>query len=373
MDKPKHRIDLYQYPAITNAAFRIAALTDKIRTAVTNEYLDSTKEAVYAYAGERKILPFVANLMCKLGLDWDFWSETAACYRERNTKVIHALDQVFLALGKNGVTACFVSQNFGALLASGTDISMFASGDVDLCGRYSERGLVERTFLELGFTRIDRYCGKRLISSEFQNDSLLPEGFHIGVEYDTLSRMKLPEPIKAENFVEYEKLWRYADTSILLPPIDALTYICLVHISLHSFSRAPDIRLYIDVENCLKASPDIHKVLSYAEKDRTLVRVVTALQLTKKLFNMDLPSFEFEVDDHIVKRANRLQRLVFHEGRSELIYEPSRIQTMRIELAYYDDGKGLKYMMLPDSAWKDEVYGGHGFLQGIRHCFRVIR
>lgn len=365
-------MDKYAYPIITNLAFQLYELSEAQKGSAEKEYQSTTKEALYEYAKERKVLPFVANLAIRLNLDVDFWQKTTDFYTERNKNIVKVLDIIYQAFEKNGVKKCYVSQNFGALLASGTDISLFASGDVDMHGDYTEREAIEKTFGELGFERKDRYCGKRLISSDYYNEALLPEQFAVGIEYDTLSRLKLPEPIKAENFVDWNRLVSYADTSIKLPQIDALTYICLVHISLHSFSRAPDIRLYIDIENCLKAGSDLENVMAFAKRDKTVVRVLTAFILTKKLFGTDLDKCVQDVALEYDKRLKKLLKLVYDEEKNSLIYEPKRINTLRIELCYYDDGKGLTKMLFPDKKWKKEVYGD-GIIADIKHIARIFR
>ena len=363
----------FLFPVITNAAFNLDSDIDNIGYKVIAEYKNTTKEAVFEYAKERKILPFVANLLCKLDCDCNFWKDIIDNYRNRNQQVIAALDQVFRKFEVTGVHKVFVSQNFGAVLTGETDIALFASGDVDLCGDVLEKDLINQVFEELGYNRKDRYCGHKLISSEFSNDSLLPSNFHFGICYDTISRLKLPNPIEMNEFVDWDNLLQYRDTHIILPPVDAQTYICLVHISLHSFSRAPDIRLYVDVQNCMKKHPNMRHILDYAKQDGTIVRVVAAYLLTLKLFRLNWQDLAMkDAYDKYRKRVDHLIKLVYNETDNELIYEPNKIETLRIESAYYDNFINKFDILLPKAKWMCDVYWSCGMIAHIKHLGRII-
>lgn len=347
----------YAFPKITNAAFRMNMLPDALISEVLTEYHASTKENLLGYAIDRKVLPFVAYLMYyTLKQDCDFWLPMVEKYTARNRNIVRELDKVFDITTHNGVKRLFVVQNFGALLAGGRDISLFASSDVDLCGNISEKEAIDDAFRQLGYLSKNRFCGAKLVSVEYSNEDLLPGQFVIGVEYDTLSRLKLPSPIEAESFVEWNHMCNYLGTSIVLPPIESLLYICLVHISLHSFSREPDIRLYIDIENCLNADPDWQKVLFYAERDSTLIRILTAAQITKGLFDVELPQMVCEKITENSNKISKLLKLVYDRSRNELIYEPGKMETLVIETRYYDHGNGLWKILFPDKEWLNGIY-----------------
>ena len=366
-------MDKYLFPHITNAAFNMSGYTEETRCTVLEEYSKSNKEEVYAYAKERKILPFAAYLLNELGCDSEFWLPVVEKYEARNSLIIAQMDKAFQKLKDAGVKTVFVAQNFGAVLMGGKSLSLFASGDADLCGDISEKDLINRTFSELGYQRKDRYCGNKLLSSDFSNDKILPDGFYLGIEYDTISRLKLPNPIDMNDFVDWDHMMHYQDTSIVLPPVDAQTYICLVHISLHSFSRAPDIRLYIDIQNCMNCHPDMNRVLEYAEHDRTVVRVVSAYLLTSKLFRLNW--HDPAVEKAYAKYRSRVDHMisrVYNEEKNELIYEPGKVETLKIECDYYDSASDKYGILLPDHNWMREVYGSSGVMAHLKHAVRVV-
>lgn len=363
----------YAFPAITRAAFQMNQLDEALIQSVLSEYSKSNKEAVYAYAKERKILPFVAFLLARLGQNADYWAPVVASYEARNRQIIAGLDAVFSKMTEADVKKLFLSQNFGALLVGGKNVSLFASGDADLCGALSEKETIDEVFRILGFQQSDRFCGKKLISSDYNNDTLLPAGFTVGVEYDTLSRLKLPNPIDMENFVDWSRMQRYQDTSIVLPPLDALTYICLVHISLHSFSRAPDIRLYVDIENSAAAKPDWEQVIAYAEREKTVIRILSAVAITKKLFGLTVPDTVNDILRAYDQQIERVLRLVYNQDKNELIYEPGGLKTLRIETVYYDDSNAVRAMLFPRKDWMDSVYGGHGVGAHVRHAVNLFK
>lgn len=362
----------YAFPAITKAAFQMGQTNKTLIQSVSNEYHESNKESIFAYAKERKILPFVAFLLAQVGQDAAYWASVVESYRARNRQIIAGLDVVFSKMAESGVKKLFLSQNLGALLVGGKDISLFASGDADLCGDFSEKGKIDDVFRILGFHQTDRYCGKKLISSDYNNDVLLPAGFTIGIEYDTLSRLKLPNPIDMDNFVDWHRMQSYQDTKIVLPPIDALTYICLVHISLHSFSRAPDIRLYVDIENCIAAKPDWDRVIEYAMKEKTVIRVLSAISITKKLFGIAVPDTVNDMLHTYDRKIERVLRLVYNKEKNELIYEPGSLKVLRIENAYYDNRVAFRSMLFPQKDWMESVYGGHGVIDHMRHLRNML-
>lgn len=363
----------YAFPYITNASFRMCELDDILIQNIHEEYRNSSAEELYRYATQRKILPFVAYLMGSMDLDRDFWNGVTEHYRKRNSTIIRALAQLFIQFEQYGVKKVFVSQNFGALLASGMDISLFASGDVDLCGDISEKKEIDKAFKDLGYIQKDRYCGKKLISSDYFNHNVLPQGFAIGIEYDTLSRLKLPNPIDMTDFVDWNRTMFYKDTRIVLPSIDELTYICLVHISLHSFSREPDIRLYVDIENCIRCNPNFKTVMSFAEKDNTVVRVLAAYILMSKLFDNKLNDAVMDAYyDKYAERVNSVIDLVYNPKKNELLYEPSHLKTLIIECAYYDTSGGLMRMLIPRKDWIFEVYGNSNIMAFVKHILRLL-
>ena len=197
----------------------------------------------------------------------------------------------------------------------------------------------------------------------------LPEGFHFGFEVFPLSRLTQPCPVRTDDFTDWTKLRKYRDTAILLPPREALLYICLLHISLHSFCRAPAIRLYRDIVNAADGLTDEEwtRIAAQAKRDRTERRLNTAAYLSNQLAGTSLPIAHTPKIEH-------LKRLVYDEKNGVLLPEPSRTRVMRIEIACNDGSfaAGLREMLLPDKHWRKSVYGSGGFAGLVRHWKRIL-
>lgn len=345
------------------------------RTAAENErieawYRDSSPEAVLQAATKKKVLPFVANTLCSLGVDVAFWQVPLEQYRERNRRIIAMLDRVYATLARHGVTRMFVTENFGALLSAGGDLGLFASGDVDNCADITERDKIYAAFDELGFERRERYALQNQIAATFHpHDAEIGESFYISVDFHPLARLKLPCFVNAEDFVDWSALYCYGDTAIHLPPANALMYICMLHISLHSFSRAPDARLYFDLINMAKLPIDYDKLAEWATRDHTRTRMATAATIANRLFAVPLPMETLQYT-----KADRVLRLVYDAQKNDLIYEPHGLKVLQLELLCNDEGvlKGLREIVFPDKSWMRLTYGSTGLAAHIKHVLRIL-
>ncbi|PKP62117.1 hypothetical protein CVT91_00595 [Candidatus Atribacteria bacterium HGW-Atribacteria-1] len=365
------------YNILTNAAFKYCELSPEDKDNIIDLYKEDGQQSIYESAKKKKILPFVAVLLSRLEIDKAFWVDVAAEYRKRNEDVIGCLDTIFNKLSDNGVRKVFVTENFGALLASDADKALFSSGDVDMYADIAQKEEIYKSFEQLGYTMIERYSHKKLISTSFYNDDILSGGFHFGVAWNPLSRMKLPCFVDADDFVEWDKLWKYKDTAINLPNIDALMYICLLHISLHSFSRAPDIRLYIDINNVSKLPVDWEKIISFAKRDNTMVRVLTACILAKKLLSVNVPEFVLNYRAQYERSISRLLKLIYDEKYNCLLYEPGGIKVLKIEVLADNGNLFFDFIkiLFPNRKWVKEFYVGDkgslivAYLKHIKNLF----
>lgn len=90
------------------------------------------RKAIMDLAVKEKIVPFVAYTMSKTNIEKSFWQKKYNYFRDRNTKIVKLLDDIFKEM-KNKNIPIFLYENFGSLLLSGEDIGLFCSSDVDLC------------------------------------------------------------------------------------------------------------------------------------------------------------------------------------------------------------------------------------------------
>ena len=347
-------------------------LTEQEKSCLYKNYKQLGREKIYQFAQKKKILPFVANTFAQCGLDVAYWQEILCQYRERNQAILGCLNEVYAELERQGVKKMFVSENYGALLSSGNDIALFASGDVDNYADPAEKERIYQSFEVLGYTQKARYSGYHQIAAEFfpPKTAGLPENFYIRVDFYPLARLKLPCFVNADDFVDWDGLYCYGDTSVKLPPANALMYICLLHISLHSFSRAPDIRLYIDLMNASRLSIDYGKIAVWCCRDGTCTRVAVAAYVANLLTLTSLP----EILTDISQRRDKVVALVYDISKNDLQYEPRGLKVMLIESLCHDKGivHGLWEMLFPDSAWMKKTYGSSGIAAHMKHFFRML-
>lgn len=342
------------------------------REHVIQVYKDLGKEKLYKQMQKKKILPFAANTLVACGLDVDFWAPVLMQYRQRNQIILRVLDEAYGELARQGVTKMFVSENFAALLSSRNDLALFASGDVDNHAHPEEKENIYRAFEALGYTRKERFSGNHQIAAEFFPPHIdgLPEKFYISVDFYPLARLKLPCFIDSEKFVDWDSLYCYENTSVRLPNANALAYICMMHLSLHSFSRAPDIRLYIDLLNVFHTNVDYEKLAAWCKEDGTCTRAATAAQLSNLLMHTEFP----DTIVHLSPRRHRLIKQVYDQTRNDLRYEPRGLKVLLIEMYCHDRGvlHGVKEILIPDKNWMKRVYGSSGIVAHIKHFGKVI-
>jgi len=147
-------------------------------------------------------------------------------------------------------------------------------------------------------------------------------------------------------------------------------YICLLHISLHSFSRAPDIRLYTDLVNMSNTSVDYEEIAAWCHRDRTCTRASVAATLANQLMGTAIPAGVTE----LTKRKNRVEALVYDSKNNDLIYEPHGLKVLRIETLCNDisDMAGLWEILFPPKDFLQKVYGSSGIAAHLKHFKRVL-
>lgn len=331
-------------------------------------YEEDGFQRIYDAAKKKKMLPYVAYMMVQANIDRITWEPLLEKYQQRNFIVCKQLSDVYAAMKDAGVKKLFISENFGALLMSGRYIGLFASGDCDSCADLSEKSKIDEVFKKLGYTSKDRYSGRNLCSSSYHNTDVLPDGFYFGVCWEPLSRLKLPCFINMDDFVNWDSLDELEGTSITLPSAEALLYICLMHITLHSFCRAPAIRLYADILNaCHSQKVNWERVFEWALRDKTVIRMMTSAILAHKLAGVEIPDFVKAYENN--RRVQRLLSLVYDSKNNCLKPEPGKLSVYAIEIACHDKNslRGLLSIIYPGTSWLKNHYGHGPILSTLIH------
>jgi len=327
----------------------------------------------YALAEKHKLLPFIAKLLNEIGVDIVHWLPIINSYRTRNLHVLHELTKIYEIFYLNGIHKVFVTENFGAMLSADTDIGLFASGDIDNYADIAEYDRICAAFSQRGYKKKDRFSGHLLISTNFTNNELLPKNFEIGIEWFPLSRLKLPCFVEANKFINWNLLSYYKDTRILLPSPDVLMYICLLHITLHTYCRAPAIRLYRDIVNASlnMTREDWENVERLAKEDKVCRRIAASAFIASKLGEVNIPN---EIVQCAHGKEKRLLKLVFIDSLKIIRPEPSKYRVFLVELLNNDFGvnQGIRELFFPNRVWMQQVYGTDRIVSYLKHIKGIV-
>lgn len=360
-----------EYWKIYRAAYQHAELTDDQIQDIVALYRRDGKEAIFKAAKVKKLIPAVSALFCKIGLDLDYWNPIVNSYRERNSRVIKCLDEMYRLLAANGIENIVVVENFGALLSSAQDVAMFGSGDVDEYALPEEREKIYLVLKKNGYRIGEVKSGNLIVSSNIRKDTF-PDGFYFGINWDVTNRVNLPSFTANGDFIGWDRCRYYKKTAIRLPSPEGQMYVCLMHIAVHGFCKAPDIRLYYDIANAAECKVDWNLILKWAERDGNSVKIAIAAYLAYKLLNVDIPDIVFSVKNK--KQFQRLLRVVYDSKWEKLYDFPSKWKCLLIDIYSDDCGAlaGLKNILFPNKDWVKGRYGS--IICGrIKHFFSLIK
>jgi hypothetical protein len=344
---------------ISRLSMKTSQLSDLEIKHVRRGYEKLKYEDIFEHGRREKILPFIAFLFVSSKIDVPRWEVILAEYKQRNLSILRFLEDVFNKFEQRGIKRIFVYENFGALLKSGQEIACFASGDIDLYADFSEQDSITSELQNCGFKPEDGNFSSSTVSTVYHNPTVLGgEGYRLNVMWQPLSRKKLPFPLDIDKCIEWDNLDSYEDTHIKLPSLDALLYLCLLHISVHGYHRSPDMRLYTDAERLAVMNPDWDKIGAFAKHDKTEVRMATAALLTKML--LDIPLSDSWISQYSGKYAqiNKLVRRVYDEEYDYLADEPFGLKVLLIEILSADKHwtSALIEMILPHKRWVRDYY-----------------
>lgn len=346
---------------MTQLAISQKKCSDEEKAKLEFHYESVGRMEILDFAKRCKIVPFIANLFSKLDIDGEYWKRQIDVYQKRNHEIVDILSQIFMGLHTEHVYEVFVYENFGALLSSGTDLSLFSSGDVDLYADRCNRDVIYHVMAKHGFVSKNQGKQSEIVKTEFFHEGLFEKGFGLNVMWTPMSRLKLPFHMDLQYCVTAQTLEKFDSTEISYPPKEALLYLCLLHISIHSYARSPDIRLYIDIVNMCKLNIDWRKVLEYAEHDHMIIRVITASILTNKLLAVEIPDYVMNYKSGLYKKqVSNLIKMIYDDERNCLKYEPRGIAVLLIEMWSSDSGPFVEFfnILFPDVKWVKQFHEG---------------
>lgn len=342
------------YVIIRNA-FSRAIPAEQTREETAACYSRQVRDEILELCKTKKYTPVVARYLMDLGIEAEFWKAKYNEFLQRNRCILDFVRKLFNRFADKGISTPFVYENFGALLDSGTDIALYASGDVDLCADIAEYSAIVEVMDSLGFVeRQGNVKFYNIFRTGFQG-KIGEMDYRINVMFTPLVRYKLPIRI-SKDILAPENFRFCENTRIRIPSTEVLLYLNLLRISVHGYVRSPDIRLYVDIYNATVRKPDWEKILAWANADGVTVRVAVAAGIAHHMLGTQIPA---EVLDLLEDRiAAALLAVVYDSKKKMLKLHQSKMDRFRIE--FYSDGhgfvRGILSMLLPDRSWLKEYY-----------------
>lgn len=341
-----------------NLSFRVTPLTEKEKSYVLDNYTPDNACDLKETLKTKKVRPVVGKMMVSLGLDTDYWAKEYDSFLVRNRMVLQEIDDVFKTLQEGGVTKIFAYENFGALLLSGSDIALYSSGDVDLYADVHDKERIETLMQSLGYEPTRDVYNERCIMTEYLNPDKI---IRVNIDWIILRRMMFPINISLDEVIDWNSLRTYENTHILLPSKEALLYLCLLRIAVHGFSRSPDVRLYIDIQNCTCVKPDWDTVIRWAKRDKVLTKVVAVAYIAHELNGVYVPQEVLSMAKND-KYAQKVLRLCYDEDNRTLIYDPAGIDLFRVEASSDNRSVFGEFLsvLFPSRRWLKSFYEKQG-------------
>lgn len=321
---------------------------------IKDNYTEENRKQLIQTAKKKKVLPVVGKMMVSLQLDKVYWEKHYLFFKDRNLAVTQLMDKVFAAFEAAGVRRICAYENYGAMLAAGTDIALYSSGDVDLFADITQKTGIEQVLADYRYYPVCDDNNEKGIATEYlKEDGLI----RINVAWKPLVRHSLPLKVNATGRFDWERMGYYQDTAIRVPGPETLLYLCFLRIAVHGYSRSPDIRLYIDTYNATYNQPDWETVMKWAEEDGVTTKFVTVAAIAHDLIGIDVPEFVLEQAKKDPD-CRKILAIAYDFENHTLRYDPSGFQLIKLEAASDNCSVArlLLRMLFPPSGWLTEYY-----------------
>ncbi len=294
---------------------------------------------------------------------------------KRVTALLETVARVAARLEGEGVRAALI-EGGGVLLAAGAPVATYCSGDFDLLVDSDGWHHVRRILLAEGLVPADRR-GRPTYREEFHKDSCDGNDEWIEVGCNPFDRMWIPFVFPNVFDAWLSRREKLGDGRFhVLGPEDGLFQVA-VHTSLHSWVRAPGLRLHTDVDRLVRRGRiDWECFVREVHAARMQTRVAVSLYMAANLLDTPIPE---EVITCLCNesRLRRLERILLKEGL--LTSGSSKLGVLRTALVDYlvwegAPGEWLKSIVVPESSWMRDHFdrGNRGACLGGLHVIRYV-
>ncbi len=348
-----------------------AGTDDWRRERIAHLYGEHGDAAVRQAAQDNRCEPLVADALAAALGDAlpDPWRELLDTNERRVTDLKDALRTVVARLEDAGCPSALV-ESAGVLFGTNLPLRAFCSGDFDLLVQREHWDTVCDAFEAEGFHHADRR-GRPTTRVEYQREAADGTVQWLEVGFAPFDRMWLPLHYedRCETWLSRRRPSKRegADDLHVLAPADALVFVAF-HTSLHSFIRAPGLRLHVDVDRLVQDHLiDWAWVMDEIDASHIRTRAYVSLAMARGLLGTPVPEDVLDALDPGPTRRKALFGLLTREGvLADGAGKLGRAQTVLLDVLLDDRGVGrwAAGAVAPDEAWMRSHFDREGTFEG---------
>lgn len=288
------------------------------------------------------------------------WMEALEENESRVEALLELTEELSRELRALGIASAAI-ESAGVMLGSELPTRALGSGDLDLMVPESDWERSLECAHALGMVRGDREGQVTTRRAKLSAHGPLGQELWIEACAHPFERTWVPLQVRDRADVWLDRVVpsrKRPDISVL-EPHDALTFVAL-HTSLHSFVRAPGLRLHMDVDRIVRDNAlDWSRVVEEIEALGAPTRSFVSLMMARGVLETPIPDAPLEALAPTSSRWRKLCDLlegegVLHRGVPKL----GRAKTLRLDLLLEEGGVGswLANVALPDRAWLERHF-----------------
>lgn len=289
----------------------------------------------------------------------DEWVSVLRANEYRVRELTHALEQVVQRLELVGCHSAVI-ENGGVLFGTEMPLAAFSAGDFDLVVGGADWPKVRAAFQDEQFEPQDRR-GRPTNRLEFSRRLPNGEVQWLNVGYAPFDRMWIPLSYtdRTSAWLRRRVMSGKSSSVWVLAPSDALAFVA-IHTSLHSYVRAPGIRLHVDVDRLVRDTDiDWNSFVTEVQATGLSTRTFVSLIMAQGLLATPIPGWVLTALYPGDWRWRRISRIlsregVFSDGRRKLTARKAVWLDMLLE----DKGPlhWFRMAVLPPGDWMREHF-----------------
>jgi hypothetical protein len=287
------------------------------------------------------------------------WLEYIKENQRRVLELTDALSDISLKLEEAGCNYVLI-ENSGVMFASGLSAEAFCAGDFDLLVDMASWPQAQIIFENNGFLIKDRRNRPTNRLEYFREiDNGAPQWLDAGTE--AFDRMWAPLIYvdRSSNWIK-SKVRSERASNIYVPEATDLLIQVAMHTSLHSFIRAPGVRLHVDVDRVVRDNKiDWAYFLSEVQLMGISTRCFVSLSMAAGLLETPIPFYALQALFPGRIRWSLIHKLLrnngtLNDGKAKL----PRFQSIFLDVLLCDEGifRWLTNLLFPSSNWMREHF-----------------